>query len=183
MSHLLIDVIKCVPSGKLLRLNSLHQLCSFLGIKLKCVLVAYCLEGWMVMVLQILRLSYGAMLIAVLFLPFGLYNTMAEPYVSGAVWGFMLPVGYIAATSGLAVIFYPRSKLLRRLGFSYLLMAVGVSLLLSLWLYPRVLSISLLHGTKMIDTDYSTFFGAVFWLSLLSVVAGIAIKMKSIFLT
>ena len=117
------------------------------------------------------------MLIAVLFLPFGFYNTMAEPYASGAVWGWMLPVGYVAVASGVAVIFYPRSKLLRRLGFGYLLMLVGISLLLSLWLYPKQLSISLLHGTNMIDTDRSTFTGAVFWLSLLSVVAGIAIKM------
>lgn len=126
--------------------------------------------------LQILRLAYGAMLIAVLFLPFGFYNTMAEPYASGAVWGWMLPVGYVAAASGVAVIFYSRSKLLRRLGFGYLPMLVGVSLLLSLWLYPKQLSISLLHGTNMIDTDRSTFTGVVFWLSLLSVAAGIATK-------
>ena len=32
----------------------------------------------------------------------------------------------------------------------------------------------------MIDIDYSTFFGAVFWLSLLSIVAGIMIKMTRI---
>ena len=134
----------------------------------------------MLMALQILRLAYGAVLFAVLFLPFGLYNTMAEPYVSGALWGFMLPVGYIAAASGLAIIFYPRSKLLRKLGLGYLVMAVGVSLLLSLLLYPRELTINLLHGTNMIDIDYSTFTGAVFWLSLLSIVAGIAIKMTRI---
>lgn len=126
---------------------------------------------------QILRLAYGAVLIAVLFLPFGLYNTMTEPYVSGVVWGFMLPVGYIAAVSGVAVIFYPRSRLLRRLGFGYFLIAVGVSLLLSSGLYPRELSISLLHGTNMIDIDYSTFTGAVFWLSLLSIIAGVTIRM------
>ena len=129
------------------------------------------------MTFQILRLAYGAVLIAVLFLPFGFYNTMAEPFVSGLVWGFMLPVGYISAASGVAIIFYPRSKLLRRLGFGYLMIAVGILLLLSLWLYPRELSISLLHGTNMIDTDYSTFTGAVFWLSLLTIIAGITIKM------
>jgi hypothetical protein len=132
------------------------------------------------MALQIPPLAYGAVLIAVLFLPFGLYNTMAEPYVSGAVWGFMLPVGYVAAASGVAVIFYHRSKLLRRLGLGYLLMLVGVSLLLSLWLYPRELSISLLHGTNAIDIDYSTFTGAVSWLSLLSIVAGSATKLTRI---
>jgi hypothetical protein len=130
----------------------------------------------MVRPLQILRLAYGAVLIAVLFLPFGLYNTMAEPYVSIVVWGFMLPVGYVAAASGVAVIFYPMSKLLRRLGFGYLLIVVGVSLLLSLWLYPREISISLLHGTNMIDICYSTLTGTVFWLSLLSIAAGFAIK-------
>jgi len=137
----------------------------------------------MVMLLRILRLAYGAVLIAVLFLPFGLYNTMAEPYVSGAVWGFMLPVGYVAAASGVTVILYPRSKLLMRLGFGYLLIVVGVSLLLSLWLYPRELSISSLYGTNMVDIDYSTFTGAVFWLSFLSVAVGTAIRMKRIFIT
>ena len=131
-------------------------------------------------VLQILRLAYGAALFAVFFLPFGFYHTMAEPYVSGALWGFMLPAGYVAAVSGVAVIFHPRLKLLNKLGLGYLLMVVGVSLLLSLWLYPRELSISLLYGTNMIDIGYSTFTGAVFWLSLLSVAGGIAIKMTKI---
>lgn len=129
---------------------------------------------------QFLRLAYGAVLIAVLFIPFGLYNTMVEPYVSGAIWGFMLPVGYVAAASGLAVIYYPHSKLLRKLGLGNILIVVGISLLLSLWLYPRELSISLLHGTNMIDTDYSTFTGAVFWLSLLSTAMGVAIRMTRI---
>lgn len=129
---------------------------------------------------QFLRLAYGAVLIAVLFIPFGLYNTMVEPYVSGAIWGFMLPVGYVAAASGLTVIYYPHSKLLRKLGLGNILIVVGISLLLSLWLYPRELSISLLHGTNMIDTDYSTFTGAVFWLSLLSTAMGVAIRMTRI---
>ena len=135
----------------------------------------------MVKMLQIFRLAYGALLIAVLFIPFGLYNTMAEPYVSGAIWGFMLPIGYVAAASGIAVIFYPRSKWLKKLGFGYLLTLIGISMVLSLWLYPRTLSISLIYGTNMIDTDYSTFTGAVFWLSLLSMAAGITIKIARIF--
>src|SRR4030065_1677026 len=137
-----------------------------------------------VMALQLLRLAYGAVLLAVLFVPFGLYHPMAEPYVSGALWGFMLPVGYVAAASGVTVILYPRSTLLKRLEFGYLLVIIGVSLLLSLLLFPRELSISLLYGTNMIDMDYSTFTGAVFWLSLLSIAAGIAIKVtKNLFQT
>ncbi len=50
----------------------------------------------------VFRLAYGTLLIAVLFVPFGIYNSMTEPYVSGALWGFMLPVGYVAAASGVA---------------------------------------------------------------------------------
>ena len=134
-----------------------------------------------VMALQLLRLAYGAVLIAVLFVPFRLYHTMAEPYVSGALWGFMLPVGYVAAASGVTVILYPRSTLLKRLEFGYLLVVIGVSLLLSLLLFPRELSISLLYGTNAIDMDYSPFTGAVFWLSLLSIAAGIAIKVTKNF--
>jgi hypothetical protein len=130
---------------------------------------------------KVLLLAYGAVLIAVLFLPFGLYNTMVEPYVSGAVWGFMLPVGYVAAASGIAVIVYPRSKLLKRIGFGYLLIGIGVSLLLSLFLFPRELALSLLYGTNMIDIDYSTFTGAVFWLSLLTLAAGLAIRIARTF--
>ncbi len=126
--------------------------------------------------LQILRLTYGAVLIAVLFIPFGLYNTMAEPYVSGAIWGFMLPVGYVAAASGITMIYYPHSKLLKKFGLSNLLIVVGISVLLSLLLYPRTLSISLLYGTNMIDIDYSMFTAAVFWLSLLSTTIGFAIR-------
>src|SRR3989304_5640045 len=106
---------------------------------------------------------------------------MAEPYVLGALWGFMLPVGYVAAASGVTVILYSRSTLLKRFGFGYLLMVIGVSMLLSLLLFPRELSISLLYGTNMIDIDYSTFTGAVFWLSLLNLGAGIAIKVTRIF--
>jgi hypothetical protein len=144
-------------------------------VKLKCPLLQM-FHGKIRMALQILRIAYGVLIVAIFFLPFGLYHTMAEPYVSGALWGFMLPVGYIAAASGIVVIFFPRFKTLRRLGLGHLLIVVGVSLMLSLLLYPKELSISLLHGTNMIDIDYSTFSGAVFWLSLLSIVTGIMIK-------
>jgi len=133
------------------------------------------------MALRYLRWAYGAMLVAVLFLPFGVYHTMTEPYVSGALWGFMLPVGYVAAASGVAVILYPRSHLLKRLGFGYLLTLVGVFMLLSMLMFPRELSISLLHGTNMIDMDYSIFTGAVFWMALFSIGAGTAVTVTKIF--
>ena len=130
------------------------------------------------MMLRILRLVYGVLLVSVLFLPFGIYHTMVEPYASGALWGFMLPIGYVAAASGVAVILYPRSRILKRIGFGYLLVLTSSLMLLSVFLFPRELSIELLHGTTMIDLDYSIFTGAITWLSLLSMVAGLFVRAK-----
>jgi hypothetical protein len=101
---------------------------------------------------------------------------MAEPYVSGALWGFMLPVGYVAAASGIAVILYPRSTLLKKLGFGYLITLIGVFLLISVLMFPRELAINLIYGTSMIDIDYSIFTGATVWLSVLNIVAGLVIS-------
>jgi hypothetical protein len=136
------------------------------------------LVGWVDYLLAFMRirLAYGAMLIAVLFAPFGIYHTMVEPYASGALFGFMLPVGYVAAASGVAMILFPRSTFLKRLGLGYLLTIIGVIMLLSAWIYPRELSISILYGTSMIDLDYSIFTGAVVWLSFLNIAAGLAIR-------
>jgi hypothetical protein len=57
------------------------------------------------------------MLIVVLFIPFGVYHSMTEPYVAVALWGFLLPVGYVAAASGVAVILYPTATLLKGIRF------------------------------------------------------------------
>ncbi len=129
--------------------------------------------------LAILRVAYGAVFIALLFVPFGVYHTMAEPYVAGALWGFMLPIGYVSAASGVALVLYPRSTMLKRLGFGYLLMLIGAAMLLSVLIFPRELPISLLYGTSAVDMDYSTFHGAVIWLSGLNVVAGLVIRARS----
>ena len=130
----------------------------------------------------LIRLAYGVMLIAVLFVPFGVYHSRTEPYVAGALWGFLLPVGYIAAASGITVILYPRSTLLRKLRFGYLLMLIGSLMLLSLWAFPSKFFINLIHGTSFsygwIDIDYAIGNAVVFWLSLLSFMAGIAVIAK-----
>jgi hypothetical protein len=53
-----------------------------------------------VILFRLLRLAYGAVLIALPFMLFGVFHTMAEPYVAGALWGSMLPVGYVAGRVG-----------------------------------------------------------------------------------
>ena len=130
----------------------------------------------------VIRLAYGALLIAVLFVPFGVYHSMTEPYVSGALWGFMLPLGYVAAASGVALILYPRLILLKKLGLGYFLILIGFLMLFSVSVFPDEWSINLLHGTSFghgwIDIDYSKGNEAVVILSFLSVGAGFAVKIK-----
>jgi hypothetical protein len=64
-----------------------------------------------------IRWLFGTTLMTVLFIPFGVYHTMTEPYVVGTLWGFMLPIGYVAAASGVAIVLYSRSRLLKKIGF------------------------------------------------------------------
>ena len=124
------------------------------------------------------------MLIAVLFVPFGVYHSMTEPYISGAIFGFMLPVGYIAAASGVAVILYPRLALLKKLGLGYLLILIGLLMLVSLSVFPDELSINLLHGTNFgygwVDIDYSKGNEAVLILSFIGIGTGFAVKIRQI---
>lgn len=133
----------------------------------------------------VFRLAYGTLLIAVLFVPFGIYHSMTEPYLSGALWGFMLPVGYVAAASGLALILYPRLIPLKKLGIGYLLILIGFLMLFSVSVFPDEWSINLLHGTSFghgwIDIDYSKGNEAVVILSFLSVGVGFAVKIKQMF--
>jgi hypothetical protein len=128
---------------------------------------------------RLLRWAYGGFLIAVLFVPFGVFHTMVEPYVVGALWGLMLPVGYVSAASGVALILYSRSKSLKNLGLGYLLMLSGALMLLSA-LFPRELSISLLYGTNAVDMEYSIFNGTVVWLALINIAAGLVIKATTV---
>jgi hypothetical protein len=125
------------------------------------------------------------MLVAVLFVPFGVYHSMIEPYVTGFLWGFLLPVGYVALASGIAVIVYPRLTLLKILGFDFLLILIGFFLLLSLLAFPKEFFINLVQGTSFsygsIDIDFPIGNSTVLLLSLVSVGAGFAVKARKIF--
>jgi len=136
------------------------------------------------MLFRFLLWFYGLVLIAVLFVPFGVYHSLAEPYVSGALFGFLLPVGYVAAASGVLLILYPRLTLLKKLGLGYLLILIGLLMLVSLSVFPDELSINLLHGTNFghgwVDIDYSKGNEAVLILSFIGIGAGFAVKIKQI---
>jgi hypothetical protein len=124
----------------------------------------------------VLRLVYGVMLAVLLVTPFGVYHSRVEPYVTGALWGYQLPVGYIGLLLGITAVLYPVK--LRSRKFSLLLAFTGLALLASFIFAPKDYLINLFNGTSFspnqIDIDFSLGNLAVLVLSLASLFAGVA---------
>ncbi len=127
--------------------------------------------------LQLFRLVYGIMLGALLVTPFGVYHSTSEPYVTGSLWGYYLPVGYVGLLLGILVILYPRFNILRSVKFGLLMVPIGLSLLTTLILSPNAYFINLFHGTNFspnqIDVDFILGNSATLALSLLSIGVGL----------
>jgi hypothetical protein len=125
-----------------------------------------------------MRLAYGVVLGSLLVVPFGVYHSVSEPYVTGYLWGYDLPIGYAGLLLGVLTIFYPRINRLRSLRFSSLIPIIGISLLLTLVFSPNYYFVNLLHGTSFssfqIDVDFQLGNSAVVGLSFLSMVLGLA---------
>jgi hypothetical protein len=132
---------------------------------------------------MLLRLAYGSMLVAVLFVPFGVYHSTVEPYVTGYLWGFLLLVGYVAAASGITVILYPRLPALKKLRFDTLLLLIGLALLFFVLVIPREFAVNLFNGTSFspgqVDIDYAVGNAVVLFLAILSGITGVLIRMNS----
>jgi hypothetical protein len=128
--------------------------------------------------LQLVRLVYGVMLGALLVMPFGVYHSIAEPYIVGSLWGYYLPIGYAGLLLGAIAVLYSRLGTLRSLKFSSLMVIIGLSLLLTFIFSPTDYFINLLHGTNFsagqIDVDFILGNSAVLGLSLLSIIVGLA---------
>lgn len=129
------------------------------------------------MQLQLLRVAYGVMLGALLFIPFGVYHSRVEPYITGYLWGYNLPVGYIGLLLGAAVILYPRLHALRRLRLNAFLSLIGLSLFLTFLFSPKDYFINIINGTNFspaqIDVDFAVGNSAVLGLSILSIAFGL----------
>jgi hypothetical protein len=109
--------------------------------------------------LQLLQVAYGVMLGALLFTPFGVYHSRAEPYITGYLWGYHLPVGYVGLLLGMVAVLYPRLHALRRLRFSAFMPLIGLSLFLTFLFSPKEYFINLINGTNFspaqIDVDFA----------------------------
>jgi hypothetical protein len=134
--------------------------------------------------LQLLRLAYGVILVALLITPFGVYHSRVEPYILGSLWGYHLPIGYAGLASGTLVIFWPKLRVSKKLRFGWLMALIGLFLLLSFIFTPKDYFINLIHGTSFesgqIDADYPVGNSIVLGLSLLSIVLGLMVRAYSV---
>jgi MFS family permease len=128
--------------------------------------------------LQLLRVAYGVMLGTLLFTPFGVYHSRVEPYIIGYLWGYHLPVGYVGVLLGIVAVLYPRLNRLRSVRFSAFMPFIGLSLFLTFLFSPQDYFINLINGTNFspaqIDVDFAVGNAAVLYLSILSIVLGLA---------
>jgi hypothetical protein len=122
-----------------------------------------------------LRLVYGVILAALLLVPFGVYHSGAEAYVTGSLWGYNLPIGYVGLISGVLAIIHPKIGNLKKMGFGSFMTLIGIFLLLLFVLSPKDYFINLIHGTcfDSVDVDYPVGNSAVLGLSPFSIVSGL----------
>lgn len=122
---------------------------------------------------------YGLLLVVVLMVPFGSYHSIIEPNITGVLWGYQLPVGYVSLLCGLAVILYPKLSVLKgRLDF--VVVMIGLVLLVSLSLSSKDFFINLINNTTLgasqIDIDNAVGNFVVWGLSLFSLALGFALR-------
>jgi hypothetical protein len=126
---------------------------------------------------QFVRLAYGVMLGAFLIAPLGVYHSISEPYITGYLWGYNLPIGYVGLLLGILVVLYPQVTSLRNLKFSLLMPLIGLALLLTVLFSPNYYFINLQNGTSFssgqIDIDFQLGNSATVWFSLLSISLGL----------
>ncbi len=126
---------------------------------------------------QFVRLFYGVMLGALLFVPFGSYHSYGPPSIYGVLWGYYLPVGYVALALGILAILMRRK--LARDYFGVLMVLIGAALLLSLFLYPKQYSVNLIHGTNVaVDIDYPVGNAVTLFMGIISIIAGLTSKIS-----
>ncbi len=124
------------------------------------------------------RTLFGTAFILLLFFPFGVYHSMAEPFISGFLWGFKLPVGWIGLIIGSMLLAYPKLPLDRISPFGYLV-AIGAALVLAsleVPIRPEAV-VNFWHGTNIpYDVDkYYTYTAFVRSLCMPIIVIGFLI--------
>jgi hypothetical protein len=129
---------------------------------------------------QALRIIYGFVLAAMLFIPFGVYHSLSEPYVIENLWGYNLPIGYVGLMLGLLVVLYQKIEFMKGFKFGSIMLFVGIFLIVSFLFSPREVFINLLHGTSFssgqIDIDAPVGNSVAWGLSLFSITAGLLLR-------
>jgi hypothetical protein len=126
------------------------------------------------MILTKLRLTLGVLFASFLFLPWGVYHSLMEPYIVNYLYGYKLPFGYVSFIFGLLLVLYSKIKLNKVVRMDSLLIIGGFATLLPLT-PPSEYFISLWHKVSYTawDIESSSFLILPFLLALLCMAMGL----------
>ena len=124
------------------------------------------------------RSMFGIICIIALFSPLAVYHYLGEASISGTLWAFMTPIGYVALILGIILVLYPKLWLHRRLRFPNLLIASGILMIIIYLVQPVKFFLALWHGTTVeYDIDmYSPLVSLPFYLGVVSLLYGVFSK-------
>ena len=130
-----------------------------------------------------IRIVLGFGFFSNLVLPFGVYHSYVEPYVTDYLWGYKMPFAWIGFLVGLLLLAYPRTPLVKKLNVGQLLVLGGIILLASLLAMPLLTNniLNLWHGTdtNAWDVDRETLILWPLILSISSIVTGVVLSRRS----
>ena len=101
----------------------------------------------------------------------------------GYIWGYQLPIGYVGLALGLLAILSPKTILARKHSFGTVMVAIGIFLIISLYLSPYEYFINLIHGTNLpggaIDVEYPIGHIVTLYLAMFSIIVGLAARIST----
>jgi hypothetical protein len=103
-------------------------------------------------VIETLALFLGTIFASFLFLPWGTYHSIIEPYIADYLYGYKLPFGWVSFVCGLLIVLHQKTRLSGIMELDSFMMAGGLAILISL-LLPRGYFINLWHGVNHVAWD------------------------------
>jgi hypothetical protein len=120
---------------------------------------------------SIAGIFFGILYMLSFFSPLACYHSLSEPYLSGVLWAFMTPLGYVSLALGVIIALYPKIRLAKHLSFANLLAISGILLVVVYLIQPVDFFLNLLYrAATEYDVDYySPLVSLQFYLGILSI--------------
>ena len=125
-------------------------------------------------------LIIGFLILALAFVPIGAYHGLGDMDISGTLWNFMLPTGWLSIITGIVLLIHKRISLKNK-RLAYVMFSFSLLLLMLFLLQDVDYHLSLWHGIKDSNFDVDSFiltYVSAFTL-ILSTIAGLLFTYNS----